>query len=79
MATNSEILAMRAAGRSVMSLVGGLVLVGAVLSVLLFIFSNFVVTRANAELEEWKAADYRPDGQIRDEEASWIMDGNTSC
>jgi lipopolysaccharide export system permease protein len=77
MARNSEILAMRAAGRSVMSLIGGLVLVGAVLSVMLFLFSNFIVTHANATLEEWKAAGYRPDGQVRNEEASWIMDGNT--
>jgi lipopolysaccharide export system permease protein len=77
MARNSEILAMRAAGRSVMSLVGGLVAVGAVLAVALFLFSNFVVTRCNATLAEWKAADYRPDGQVRNEEASWIMDGNT--
>jgi lipopolysaccharide export system permease protein len=77
MARNSEILAMRAAGRSVMSLIGGLVLVGAVLSVMLFVFSNYVVTHSNAALEEWKAADYRPDGQVRDEDASWIMDDST--
>jgi len=77
MARNSEILAMRAAGRSVMSLIGGLILVGATLSAMLFLFSNYVVTRSNAELEDWKAADYRPDGQVRNEEASWIMDGGT--
>ncbi|TAL01812.1 MAG: LptF/LptG family permease [Rhodospirillaceae bacterium] len=77
MARNSEILAMRAAGRSVMSLVSGLVVIGAMLSVMLFLFSNYVVTRANAVLEDWKAADYRPDGQVRNEEPSWMMDGNT--
>src|SRR6201999_4105758 len=68
MARNSEILAMRAAGRSVFSLIGGLIVVGAVLSVMLFLFSNYVVTRATADLEDWKAADYRPDGQVRNEE-----------
>src|SRR5690348_13695941 len=44
MAKNSEILAMRAAGRSVFSLITGLVMVGVVLSLMLFLFSNFVVT-----------------------------------
>jgi lipopolysaccharide export system permease protein len=77
MARNSEILAMRAAGRSVFSLIGGLVLVGAVLAVILFFFSNYVSTRTNATLEMWKAAGYRPDGQVRNEEASWIMDDTT--
>ena len=68
MAKNSEILAMRAAGRSVFSLVSGLVVVGALLSVLLFCFSNFVVTHTNAILAQWKAADYRPDGEVLNEE-----------
>ena len=77
MAKNSEILAMRASGRSVFSLIGGLVGVGCVLSVLLFLFSNFVVTKTNAVLAEWKAADYRPDGQVKNEEASWLMEGDT--
>src|SRR5436190_21490039 len=58
MARNSEILAMRAAGRSVFSLIGGLVVVGAVLAVLLFFFSNYISTRSNASLEVWKAAGY---------------------
>ena len=38
LARNSEIIAMRAAGRSVLSLVGGLVAVGLVLAVILFFF-----------------------------------------
>src|SRR5690349_21365361 len=37
MAKNSEILAMRASGRSVFSLIGGLVIVGCILSVILFL------------------------------------------
>jgi lipopolysaccharide export system permease protein len=77
MARNSEILAMRAAGRSVFSLIGGLVLVGCVLAILLFLFSNFVVTRTSTILGEWKAADYHPDGEVIDEAPSWLMEGNT--
>ena len=77
MARNSEILAMRAAGRSVLSLIGGLVVVGAVLSVCLFLFSNYVVARTTAILAEWKAADYRLHGQMSNEESSWIMDRGT--
>ena len=75
MAKNSEILAMRAAGRSVFSLVSGLVAVGALLSVLLFLFSNFVVTHTNAILEQWKAADYRPDGQVARTKRAHMADG----
>ena len=78
MAKNSEILAMRAAGRSVASLIGGLVIVGSVLAIALFLFSNFIVTRTSAVLEDWKAAEYRPDGQIHNEEASWLMEGATA-
>jgi lipopolysaccharide export system permease protein len=77
MATTSEILAMRAAGRSVLSLVGGLVSVGLGLSVLLFAFSEVVVVPANAQLEEWRDAGFKTDGQVRSGENSWIMEGNT--
>jgi lipopolysaccharide export system permease protein len=77
MAKNSEILAMRAAGRSVFSLVSGLVAVGVVLSLMLFLFSNFVVTHTNAILAQWKAAGYRPDGQVLNEEPTWLMEGTT--
>jgi lipopolysaccharide export system permease protein len=36
-----------------------------------------VVTKTNAVLADWKAADYRPDGQVKNEEASWLMEGDT--
>ncbi len=75
MARNSEILAMRAAGRSVLSLVGGLVAVGVVLSGLLFLFSEFIVVPANATLEDWKDAGFKADGQIETEENSWLIEG----
>jgi lipopolysaccharide export system permease protein len=78
MATNSEILAMRAAGRSVLSLVGGLVGVGLALAAMLFVFSEFVVVPANAELQEWRDAGYKSGGQeIPTGENSWIREGNT--
>jgi len=77
MAMNSEILAMRAAGRSVLSLMGGLVGVGLALSILLFTFSEFVVVRANAELEEWSNTRYGAGAEVADGEDSWVMEGDT--
>ena len=78
MATNSEILAMRAAGRSVLSLVGGLVTVGLVLAGLLFVFSEFVVVPANGNLEAWRDAGYKVgDAPVQNAENSWIREGNT--
>ena len=78
LAKNSEILAMRAAGRSVLSLVGGLVVIGSALAILLFVFSDFVVTRANTALEEWRDAGFAPSGQSTvTEENTWLMEADT--
>lgn len=77
MAKNSEILAMRAAGRSVFSLVGGLVLIGVGLSVMLFMFSEFVVVPANGTLQDWRDAGFKSDGQISTGDNSWLVEGNT--
>ena len=77
MAMNSEILAMRAAGRSVLGLMGGLVGVGLALSILLFAFSEFVVVRANAELEDWRDSGYGAGTEVMTGENSWVMEGNT--
>lgn len=77
MAMNSEILAMRAAGRSVLGLMGGLVGVGLALSILLFAFSEFVVVRANAELEEWRESGYGAGSEVVTGENSWVMESNT--
>jgi len=76
-AKNSEVLAMRAAGRSVLSLVGGLVAVGTALSILLFVFSETVVVRTNGMLEDWRDAGFKPDGQIAEGENSWMMEDTT--
>ena len=77
MARNSEILAMRAAGRSVLSLVGGLVAVGVVLSGFLFAFSELIVVPANSALEDWKDAGFKSDGQVETGENSWLVEGTT--
>lgn len=77
MATTSEILAMRAAGRSVFSLVGGLVGVGFGLAVLLFAFAELVVVPASSQLEDWRSAGYKSEGEVEDGENSWIMEGHT--
>lgn len=78
MATTSEILAMRAAGLSVLRLVGGLVSVGLALSTLLFVFSEFVVVPANAELQNWRDAGFKSGNQpIQTGENSWVMEGTT--
>lgn len=76
MAKNSEVLAMRAAGRSVLSLVGGLVAVGAALSMLLFLFSELVVVRTNGLLEDWRDTGFKPSGEIANVETdnSWLME-----
>ena len=77
LARNSEIIAMRAAGRSVLSLVGGLVAVGLVLAVILFFFSDRVVVRFNAQLEDWKSTGYEPGGEIIDGSEAWVIEGDT--
>ena len=77
LARNSEIIAMRAAGRSVLSLVGGLVVVGLILAMLLFVFSDRIVVRFNAELEDWKSAGYKPGGEIIDGSEAWVIEGDT--
>lgn len=78
LATNSEIIAMRAAGRSVLSLVGGLSAVGLAFAVMLFVFSDRVVVNANTELEEWRDNDFK--STVEEPvtgENSWLTEGNT--
>ncbi len=77
LARNSEIIAMRAAGRSVLSLVGGLVVVGAILALVLFVFSDRVVVRFNAQLEDWKSTGYQPGGEIVDGSETWVIEDKT--
>jgi lipopolysaccharide export system permease protein len=77
LANNSEIIAMRAAGRSVLSLVAGLVLVGFISSILLFIFSDQIVVSFNAKLEDWKSTGYKPGGQAVDGNEAWVIEDGT--
>ena len=74
LAKNSEVLAMRAAGRSVLSLVGGLVAVGSALAILLFVFSETVVVRTNSMLQEWRDIGFKSSGEIADGQNSWLME-----
>ena len=76
LARNSEIVAMRAAGRSVLSLVGGLVGTGFLLALALFFFSNSVVVRFNAQLEDWKSAGYTPKDQVLYDDETWLIEGS---
>ncbi len=78
LATNSEIIAMRAAGRSVLSLVGGLSAVGFIFALLLFVFSDRVVVHANTELEAWRDAGFKSEAEeVPTGENSWLTEGNT--
>ncbi|MBX7199040.1 MAG: LPS export ABC transporter permease LptG [Rhodospirillaceae bacterium] len=77
MARNSEIIAMRAAGRSVFSLIGGLVAIGIGLSAMLFLFGEFVVVPASASLQEWRNAGFKADGQVDTGDNNWLIEGNT--
>ena len=77
MARSSEILAMRAAGRSVFSLVGGLVICGIVLSLGFFVFTEYVEVPANSALQEWKDAGYKTEGHVESSDNSWLVEGDT--
>ncbi len=78
MATTSEILAMRAAGLSVLRLVGGLVSVGLMMSALLFAFSETIVVPSNAELQGWRDDGFKTGDQpAQTGENSWVMEGAT--
>ena len=78
MATTSEILAMRAAGLSVLRLVGGLVGVGLAMSLLLFAFSEAIVVPSNSELQGWRDDGFRSGEQpAQTGENSWVMEGST--
>ena len=44
---------------------------------LLFVFSDRVVVRFNAQLEDWKSAGYKPGGEIIDGSEAWVIEGET--
>jgi lipopolysaccharide export system permease protein len=67
---NSEVVAMKAAGLSAHQVLAPLLLTAAVVAGLSFGFNERVVTRANATLKAWEAAEYGPippasDGAVR--------------
>jgi lipopolysaccharide export system permease protein len=57
---NSEVVSMKAAGMSAHQVLAPLVLTAAVVAMLTFAFNERVVTRANATLNAWSAADFGP-------------------
>ncbi|QDH32973.1 LPS export ABC transporter permease LptG [Porphyrobacter sp. YT40] len=57
---NSEVVAMKAAGLSAHQVLAPLLLTAAVVSVVSFGFNERIVTRANATLKAWEAAEYGP-------------------
>ncbi|UAB78111.1 LPS export ABC transporter permease LptG [Erythrobacter sp. SCSIO 43205] len=57
---NSEVVAMKAAGLSAHQVLSPLLLTAALVAVISFGFNERVVTRANATLKAWDAAEYGP-------------------
>jgi lipopolysaccharide export system permease protein len=57
---NSEVVAIKAAGLSAHQVLAPLLLTAALVAVVSFVFSERIVTRANATLKAWEAADYGP-------------------
>lgn len=57
---NSEVVAMKAAGLSAHQVLSPLLLTAAVIAIISFGFNERVVTRANATIKAWEAAEYGP-------------------
>ncbi|MFO6446134.1 LPS export ABC transporter permease LptG [Erythrobacter sp. NE805] len=57
---NSEVVAMKAAGLSAHQVLAPLLLTSALVAAVSFGFNERIVTRANATLDAWEAADYGP-------------------
>lgn len=57
---NSEVVAMKAAGLSAHQVLAPLLLTAAVIAAVSFAFNERVLTRANATLSAWQAAEYGP-------------------
>jgi len=57
---NSEVIAMKAAGLSAHQVLAPLLLTAAVIALFSFAFNERIVTRANASLKAWEAAEFGP-------------------
>ena len=57
---NSEVIAMRAAGLSAHQVLAPMLLTAALVAMVSFGFNERILTRANATLKAWEAADYGP-------------------
>jgi lipopolysaccharide export system permease protein len=67
---NSEVVAMKAAGLSAHQVLAPLLLTAAVVSAVSFGFNERIVTRANATLKAWQAAEYGPIPEVAGEGAA---------
>lgn len=63
---NSEVVAMKAAGLSAHQVLAPLLLTAAIVSAVSFGFNERIVTRANATLKAWQAAEYGPIPEAED-------------
>lgn len=78
---NSEVVAMKAAGLSAHQVLAPLLLTAALVSAASFVFNERIVTRANATLKAWQAAEYGPiprsDGEAAAPRANvYLTDGD---
>ncbi len=76
---NSEVVAMKAAGLSAHQVLAPLLLTAAVVSLVSFGFNERILTRANATLKAWEAAEYGPippseNGSVRS--SVYLRDGD---
>jgi lipopolysaccharide export system permease protein len=73
---NSEVVAMKAAGLSAHQVLSPLLLTAAIVSLISFGFNERVVTRANATLKVWEAAQFGPIPEETDVRANvYLTDG----
>lgn len=73
---NSEVVAMKAAGLSAHQVLSPLLLTAALVAVISFGFNERVVTRANATVKAWVAADYGPIPEASDVRSNvYLTDG----
>ena len=74
---NSEVVAMKAAGLSAHQVLSPLLLTAALVAVISFGFNERVVTRANATLKAWDAAEYGPIPEVSGVRSNvYVTDGD---
>lgn len=72
---NSEIVILKASGLSAHQILAPLLVAGLGIAAVNFAFNEIVLTRAKAEFDVWKAADYRPLPKGHAASAMWVRSG----